>query len=119
VSTIQAILNAESVSWVDTQAVTVNIQPTSGGQGPGTNVSIATTSQLDEYQTRRAFGDFSHDVDTKAWTIPDALLNPADNGNVLKNGDSITDSTPQLWLIVQVKRVKMNTQWICLTTRGT
>src|SRR5580704_9676762 len=36
VSTLKSILNAEYVSWVDTQAVIVIIYATSGGPGSGT-----------------------------------------------------------------------------------
>ncbi|HET6323673.1 MAG TPA: hypothetical protein VFG04_03150 [Planctomycetaceae bacterium] len=115
--TIQDILNAEYTSWVDTEAVTVTIFANSGGPGSGTNVSIATASQLNEHQARRVFGDFSHDANTKVWTIPDALLNPSANGNVLKNGDVIQDTNSVKWRIDKVSRVKLDTQWVCLSVK--
>jgi len=117
-STIKAILDAEYISWVDTQAVTVTIYATSGGPGSGTTVSIAAASQLKEAQARRVFGDdFSHDASTKVWIIPDALLNPSANGNVLKNGDVIEDSSNNKWRIDKVNPVKIHTQWVCLSVK--
>jgi hypothetical protein len=116
-STIQAILDAEYVSWVDTEAVTVTIYAPSGGSGSGTNVSIATASQLNEYQARKVFGEFTHDANTKVWIIPDALLNPSANGNVLKNGDVIEDANTVKWRIDKVSQVKIYTQWICLSIK--
>jgi hypothetical protein len=116
-STIKSILNAEYVSWVDTQAVTVTIYATSGGPGSGTNVSIATASQLNEYQARRVFAEFTHDANTKVWIIPDALLNPSANGNVLKNGDVIQDANSVKWRIDKVNRVHIETQWVCLSVK--
>jgi hypothetical protein len=117
VSTLPSILAAEYVSWVDTEAVTVTIYATSGGPGSGTNVSIATASQLNEYQARRIFEEFTHDANTKVWIIPDALLNPSTNGRVLKNGDVIQDANAIKWRIDKVSRVKMDTQWICLSVK--
>jgi hypothetical protein len=116
-STIPSILNAEYVSWVDTQAVTCTIYASSGGPGSGTSVSIATASQLDEHQARRVFGEFTHDANTKVWTIPDALLNPSSNSNVLKNGDVIQDAGSVKWRIDKVSLVKMDTQWVCLSVK--
>ncbi len=63
------------------------------------------------------FGEFSHDSNTKVWTIPDALLNPSANGNVLKNGDVIADANSVNWRIDKVSRVKLDTQWICLSVK--
>jgi hypothetical protein len=117
VSTLKSILNAEYVSWVDTQAVIVIIYATSGGPGNGTNVSIATASQLNEYQARRLFADFTHDPNTKVWIIPDALLNPSANGRVLKNGDVIQDANSVKWRIDKVSREKQETQWACLSIK--
>jgi hypothetical protein len=117
VSSLQPILNAEYVSWVDTQAVTVTIYATSGGPGSGTNVSIATASQLNEYQARRVFAEFTHDANTKVWIIPDALLNPNANGRVLKNGDVIQDANSTRWRIDKVSRVHIETQWVCLSIK--
>lgn len=116
-STIQSILDGEYVSWVDTEAVTVTIYATSGGPGSGTNVSIATASQLNEAQARRVFSDFTHDANTKVWIIPDALLNPSANGNMLKNGDLIEDANSVKWRIDKVSQVKMDTQWVCLSVK--
>lgn len=116
-SSLQPILNAEYVSWVDTQAVTVIIYATSGGPGSGTNVSIATASQLNEYQARRLFAEFTHDANTKVWIIPDALLNPSANGRVLKNGDVIEDANSVKWRIDKVSREKQETQWACLSIK--
>ena len=116
-STLQSILDVEYTSWVDTQAVTCTIFATSGRPGPGTNVSITTASQLNEYQARRIFADFSHDANTKVWIIPDALLNPSNNGNVLKNGDVIADANGVKWRIDKVSRLKINTQWVCASTK--
>jgi hypothetical protein len=117
VSTIQSILDQEYVSWVDIEAVTVTIYAIAGGPGSGTNVSIATASQLNEYQARRVFGEFTHDTNTKVWIIPDALLNPSANGNVLKNGDVIKDASSVNWRIEKVSQVKMDTQWVCLSIK--
>jgi hypothetical protein len=116
-SALQAILNSEYQSWVDAEAVSVTIYASSGGPGSGTTVSISTASQLNEEQARHAFGEFNHDSNSKVWIIPDALFNPSANGNVLKNGDVVTDANSQGWRIEQVKMVKMDTQWICLSTK--
>jgi hypothetical protein len=117
-STIPSILDAEYVSWVDTQAVTVTIYATSGGPGSGTAVSVATASQLNEEQARRVFGDdFSHDANAKVWIIPDALLNPSANGRVLKNGDVIQDASNTSWRIDKATQAKMSTQWICASVK--
>ena len=116
-STLQFILDAEYTSWVDTQAVTVTIYATSGGPGSGTNVSIATASQLNESQARLVFGELNHDANKKVWIIPDALLNPSSNGRVIKDGDQITDANNVTWRIDTVKQVKMDTQWICSSVK--
>jgi hypothetical protein len=116
-TTLQSILDAEYISWVDTEAVTLTIFATSGSPGSGMNVSIATASQLNEEQARRVFGEFTHDANTKVWILPDALLNPSANGNVLKNGDVIEDAHSVKWRIEQVSRAKLETQWICLSTK--
>lgn len=116
-STLKAIMEAEYVSWVDTEAVTCTIFATSGGGGSGTTVSIAAASQLKESEVRHVFGEFSHDASTKVWIIPDALLNPSANGNVLKNGDIIQDSSGDNWSIEKVDPTRMHTQWVCLSTK--
>jgi hypothetical protein len=108
VSTIKSILEAEYVSWVDTQAVTCTLFAASGGGGSGTTVSIAAASQLKETEAQRVFGDFRH---------PDALLNPSANGNVLNNGDIIQDASGANWRIEHVALVRMDTQWVCLTIK--
>jgi hypothetical protein len=117
VSTIQAILEQEYVSWVETEAVTCTIYATSGGAGPGTTINVAITSHLKDDRPQRMFGEFYHDTNTKIWVIPDALLNPSANGNVLKNGDVIKDASGVNWRIEKVNRVKIDTQWICLSIK--
>ncbi len=116
-STIKSILEAEYVSWVDTQAVTCTLFAASGGGGSGTTVSIAAASQLKEAEAQRVFGDFRHDSCTKVWIVPDALLNPSANGNILNNGDIIQDASEANWRIEHAALVRMDTQWVCLTVK--
>ncbi len=115
--TIKSIMEAEYVSWVDTQAVTCTTFAASGGGGSGTTVSIAAASQLKEAEAQRVFGEFRHDSSTKVWIVPDALLNPSANGNVLNNGDIIQNASGANWRIEHVAPVRMHTQWICLTVK--
>ncbi len=110
-------MEAEYVSWVDTEPVTCTLFASSGGGGGGTTVSIATASQLKETEAQRVFGNFRHDSNTKVWVVPDSLLNPSANGNVLRNGDIIQDSGGVNWRIEHVASVRMYTQWICLTVK--
>lgn len=51
------------------------------------------------------------------WCVPQILLNPADNGREIRNGDEIVDGSGNTWQVLTAELVSLKSRWECVCAR--
>lgn len=91
---------------------TVTVKTTRGGSSVSDEIEYA--SKLSARKARNTFGSLALEGENTTWVIPAALL---DNVSDIRAGDVLTHGTTD-WFVSQVTRDAVESQWICLCTKG-